>query len=132
MSISGKYLTADINGVTVAGTQAWSVVESSYTLDGATAKHAGYSADVPGMPSAAITLELVQDTRLGEYSSIRRGTRITNLRLFRMQGDPEPAFEFPVAHAMKSENGGRVKERFIVRVEASNFGPYFASDPGAG
>lgn len=126
MSISGKFLTVKLGGAVVRGPQAWTVSETCHVLDGQTAKHGGFSADECGTPSAAITIELVQDTKDGPYSGIRRGTRLLDLALFRSEADALPAFLFPFANVMKSENAGQVKSRWTVRVEASNFGPYEA------
>lgn len=131
MSISAKYIQATIDGVEVRGNQEWSVLEDSHVLDGQTAKHQGYSADRPSSPSARITLMLAQDTKNGEYSRVRRGTAILGLKLFRSNLDPVPAFTFPVANVMTSENAGQVKGRWTVRVTAANYGPYDAADPGA-
>lgn len=131
-TISGKYAIAVLEGVVLVGDQGWTVRESTDQLDGTTGADAGFENDDFGIIRAEIDMDFVQNLALGLYTVIAAQQILTNLRLYRSFGDPQPGFWFPIARIYESTNGLKTRERATVTVKARSNGSYTRYDPGAG
>ena len=130
MSISGKYLTATIDGTEIFDNYAWDAAESGDELDRTTGAFAGYSATDVGVKSCRVTIKGYMDVTTGQYVAVKVSeTNITNLKLYRSSDDATPAFEFPEATIVKSRQGGEVKGKIEWQAEIVNYGEYTANDP---
>jgi hypothetical protein len=112
--------------------QGWTVRESTDQLDGTTGLDQGFENDDFGIIRAEIDLEFVQNLATGLYITIAAQTIVTNLRLYRSYGDPQPGFLFPIARIYESTNMGKVRERFTTACKLRSNGPYTRYSPGAG
>lgn len=129
MSISGKYMEARIGATVVRGNFAWSAEEGAAELDGTTAQDNGFENPDDGLYSLVVNLRGYMDVATGQYVPVRRGTTISNLRLYRNKNDLAPAFDVPVAKVFNSTQGGEVagKIEWTARVKAK--GSYTYNDP---
>ncbi|MBA4192479.1 MAG: hypothetical protein C0467_31305 [Planctomycetaceae bacterium] len=130
--ISAKLIEAkigDVSPVFIPGNQAWSVTEKAAELEGETGEDEGYENPDDGLWGATIELRCFMDTVTGEYVAIRRGTLITNLKLYRDKDDTLPAFVFPLCKVFTSTQGGETKGRVEVTATIRSKGPYSCNDP---
>lgn len=130
MSISGKFLFVQVGNVILAGSQKWTVRDRADKLDGTTGADQGFENDQAGVRRLEITINFVQDTETGIWSVIQSGTILNNLKLFRDQTDPNPAFLIPIATCYEAENDIEVTGRSTIRSQITSNGPYIANDPG--
>ena len=129
MSVSGAYLSARIGNTTIAGVQSWTASESVDELDAQVGSDNGYSKYDFGSITLSVTLDLVQDISSGVYTTIRAGTTITNLNLYRNANATSQAFNVPTFKVYESEQKGAIKDRFTTRVSGKAYGNYTAYDP---
>src|SRR5262245_47421418 len=109
MSVSGKFMSCTINGVEIFDNYAWTAEEGGDVLERTAGRHQGKEAEDMGVENCHVTIRGYMDVELGQYVPVRRGTIITNLRLFRDRGDSTPAFDIPEALSVRSKQGGEVK-----------------------
>ncbi len=131
--ISGKYLEAKIGNMSpvfIPGNDAWTVEEAQDELDGTTGEDEGHENPDGGVISHTVTLHCWMDLLAGDYASVRAGTTISYLKLYRDKDDVTPAFLFTSAHVFRSSQGGRVRERMEVNCTAKAKGNVVTySDP---
>lgn len=129
MSISGKLLAVTIGATTVVGSHTWSCEEFADELDATTGADAGFETSDFGVYGARISIEFWLDVTTGLYSYIRRGTILTNLKLWLSSLATNPMFLFTTAKVFKSTPRGQVRDRFGVSVEAKGQGSYTQNEP---
>jgi hypothetical protein len=132
MSVSGKFMQAKIGGmapVAVVGNYAWSAEENAEELDRTEAETEGFEDTDDGVWSLTVNLKGFMDIADGSYTPVRRGTLITDLKLFRDKDDATPAFVIPKAKVYTSTQGGEVKGKveWTARIKAK--GSYTYNDP---
>lgn len=130
--ISGKRISAVVNGVLLTGHQAFEVTGEADRLDGQTGQDNGFRKNEPGSVGATLVLEFVQDTRSGYYVELSESTRLEEVKVYRDYTDAQPCFYAPVAYVFRSTLAARVKERITHRVEIENYGQYSYTNPGSG
>jgi hypothetical protein len=69
------------------------------------------------------------DIVTGNYAAVRRGTIITNLELFRIDGETTPAFSVPQALVVRSKQSGEIRGRVEWQAEIHSRGTYTYNDP---
>ena len=127
MSISGKYAEAKIGGmapVFISGNYQWSVEETAQELDKTTAEDAGYSNTDDGIYSATVELSGYLDLADGDYTAIRRGTLISNLKLYIDKDDATASFVFATAKVFRSTMSAEVNGKVEWRATIKNQGTY--------
>ncbi len=127
MAISGKYAEAKIGGmapVYISGQYSWSIEETAQELDATTAEDDGYSNTEDGVWSATVELSGYLDLADGDYTSIRRGTLISNLKLYIDKDDATASFVFPTAKVFRSTMSAEVNGRVEWRATIKNKGSY--------
>lgn len=129
MSISGKALQAEIDGVFVHGNFSWQIEEDGDELDGTTAESGGYEDPEMGVYKARVTLKGYMDVADGTYTPVRRGTIVTNLKLFRDITDVTPAFDIPTSLVLRSNQGGEVRGKVEWGSTIATKGAYTYNDP---
>lgn len=129
MSISGRALSAVIGSTTIGGVHEWSAEETAEKLDSTTAANSGYATADFGVLELAVTLTLYLDVTTGAYSIVRRGTTITNLKLFLDKDATNPAFLIPSFKVFESSIRGTVRDRVIVSVRGFSQGSYTSNEP---
>jgi hypothetical protein len=129
MAISGKKLSLDIGGTTLAGVVSWRVREKVDELDGASAATNGYDNPEAGFGGATIEVRGWFDILAGDYSPIRAGTVITTLELYRNIDDTVVAFTFPLALVVTSDQGAENRGRFEINATIKSKGSYTYAEP---
>jgi hypothetical protein len=132
VSISGKYMETkigDVSPVFVAGNYGWTVEESADDLDGTTGEDDGYANHYDGVWDAVVNLKGYMDVAAGEYTPVRRGTTISNLKLYRDKDDATPAFTFPSCLVLNSTQGGEVRGKIEWTARIVLKGTYTYADP---
>lgn len=129
MSISGKRLGVLVGGVEVAGNYAWTADEGADVLDRTTGADAGFEREDLGVYNCHVTMKLYLDITDGQYANLQRGAELSNLELYRSLEDTVPAFLIPEAIVVHSTQGGEVRGRIEVTVEAHSMGEYESNDP---
>lgn len=127
--ISGAYLSAKINGQTVAGLMAWRAKESSAKLKGTTGANRGFTANKHGCQTLSVDLQIIQDITRTPYTPVSAGTVMTDLELFRDQDDATPAFSIPTFNVFDSDNGAEAEGSFTINASGENDGAYTKNDP---
>lgn len=131
MSVSGKFLTVKIGATPtiLTGAFRWTVREAAEKLDRTTGSDNGFGNADAGVIDADGQIEFFLDTTLGGYNVVAAGTILTSLKLYRNGTDLSPAYTFPTALILESEQGAEVRGRFQVNVRFTNQGSYTAADP---
>jgi hypothetical protein len=129
MSVSGKFLTCTINGVEVFDNFAWEAEEGGDVLERTAGRHNGKEAEDMGVENCHISIKGHMDVQLGQYTPVRRGTIITNLKLYRNRNDSTPAFDIPEALSARSKQGGEIKGKVAWDAEVHTRGEYTYNDP---
>ena len=129
MSISGKYLTAMINGVVIQDNYSWSMDEGGDALDRTTGFWNGWEAEDMGVQNGHVSIKGYMDVANGQYIPIRRGTILTNLELFRNQDDATAAFTIAEALVVRSTQGGEIRGKIEWSCEVHSRGEVIANDP---
>ena len=129
MSISGKYMIATVGDTLVHGNYAWTIEETADELDATTAEDGGYENPDDGVWSSTVNLKGYMNIIDGTYTPVRRGTLITDLRLYRNIDDAEPAFAIPLAKVFTSTQGGEVKGKIEWTAKIKTKGIYEYADP---
>lgn len=132
MSFSGKKMEAkigDVSPVFVAGNYAWDAEEEADELDGTTGEDEGYKNPDDGLWGLTVNLKGYMDVAAGEYTPVRRGTLITNLKLYRDKDDATPAFVIPLAKVFRSRQGGEVSGKIEWAATVKAKGAYTYNDP---
>ena len=129
MSVSGKFMTCKIDTVEIFDNYAWDANEGADVLERTSGRHLGYEAEDLGVYNNHITIKGYMDVVLGQYTPVRRGTIITNLKLFRLASDSAPAFAIPIAVVVSSRQGGEIKGKIEWNCEVHSHGPYTYADP---
>lgn len=131
-TISGKKLTAKLNATVIAGNYAWSVDEGGDVLDKTVGADNGWENEEMGVQNLHGTIKLYLDIATGAYATVRRGTILAQLKLYRALADAQPAFSITSALVTKSTQGAEVKGRFEVTIEFHSQGDVVtANEPGA-
>ena len=132
MTHSGKEIEAKIGGmapVFVSGNYAWNMEENADELDGTTGEDAGYENPSVGVYSGVVMLKGYMDIVSGTYTPIRRGTTISNLKLYRDKDDTNPAFSIPSAVVLQSTQGGEVRGKVEWTARIKTKGSYTYNEP---
>lgn len=129
MSISGKYLTAELGSTTLSLVSEWGADEDSQMLGRTTGADEGYRNEDAGIQSCDVTVKGYMDIASGEYAQIEAGTVLTNLKLYRDSSDSLPAYSFPSAIVAKSHQGGAVEGKIEWNATIHNKGSYTYNDP---
>lgn len=129
MSISGKALQAQIDGIFVHGNFSWQIEEDGDELDGTTAESGGFEDPEIGVYKGRITLKGYMSVIDGTYTPVRRGTVISDLKLFRDITDAVPAFDIPSAISLRSNQGGEVRGKVEWGATIATKGQYTYNDP---
>ncbi|MBA4191312.1 MAG: hypothetical protein C0467_25295 [Planctomycetaceae bacterium] len=131
MSISGKYLTAKIGTTVITDNYAWDAAEGGQMLGRTTGAFLGKRAEDFGVDELTIIIKGYMDVAAGAYTPVRRGTTITNLRLYRDESDSVPAYDVPVAKVANSRQGAEVEGKVEWQAEIHAYGGWTYNDPGA-
>ena len=129
MSISGKYLTAKIDGVVIFDNYAWTATESSVKLGRTTGAFNGYRASDQGIQDVQVAIKGYMDVTSGMYAPVEAGIIIEDLYLYRDENDATAAFEIPVAKVFVSTQGGEVEGKIEWTSTIDSYGEYTYNDP---
>jgi hypothetical protein len=132
MSISGFATAAKIGGMTpvlVSGVQEISVEEESPNLSGTTAEDEGYENDDDGIISCVVTMQLVLDINAGSFIAIRRGTLITDLKIYADVAASTPLYHFPLSKVFRSTYRGQIEGRATYDCVIRSKGPFTVAEP---
>lgn len=131
-SISGFATAGKIGGmspVLVPGIQSISVEESANELDGATAEDEGFENPDDGLAGATITLDLVLDITAGSTVAIRRGTLISDLKIYADIDATTPLYHFPTSKVFRATWKGEVNGRSTYSCTIKSKGSFTVNDP---
>lgn len=112
MSVSGKFLTCKLGSTVIAGNYSWSVEESGEKLDKTTGADSGRGNQDIGVIDTTVQIKGYHDNATGVYTPIRSGTTLTDLKLFVLSTDTDPAFAFSSATVGRSRIGAEVRGKF--------------------
>lgn len=129
MSVSGKKISGTINGADIVGLVSWRATEEVVELDATTAADNGYARPDGGLKSLTVEISGVMDLADGDYTSIRAGTAITNLLLYRDVDDATAAFTIANAQVFRSTQGAEIRGRFEISCTIKSIGEYEAANP---
>lgn len=130
MSVSGKYLTASHSGGTLSDIYGWTAEETGDVLDRTTGSYNGFEAEDVGVFGLHITTKGYMDVATGSVNSIRRGTLLTDLQLFRDINDATPAYACTEAIVVRFTQGGEVRGKIEWTAEIHSRGDVITySDP---
>lgn len=128
-TISGKYLTAMINGVEVYDNYAWDCDEDGTMLDRSTGANGGWRKEDMGLQAAKVTIKGYMSIASGQYTVVRRGTIITDLQLFRAADDAAPAFSIAECIVSRSRQGAEVDGKVEWNATLNSRSEVIANDP---
>ncbi len=129
MSVSGKYLTATINGTVIEGNYAWEAEEGGDVLDRTTGADQGAARQDMGVQDCRVSIRGYMDVVTGQYTPVRRGTVIENLELFRTDADVTPAYSIPEALVSRSKQKAEVRGKVEWDCDCLANGEYTCTDP---
>jgi hypothetical protein len=130
ITISGKYLTASIGGTEIYDNYAWDCDEDGTILDRSTGANAGWRKEDMGLQAAKVTIKGYMDVGSGQYVPVRRGTIITNLKLYRSNGDSLAAFEIAECLVSRSHQGAEVDGKIEWSATLNSRSEVITNDPG--
>jgi len=117
MSISGKFLGADVGGEAIDGTHEWSVTETADALEATTGAHNGRGKKDVGVIDTKIRVMFYLDITTGVYAFIRAGAVLANVDLFADVNASAPLYSFATATVFSSTVRGQIRDRMIVEAE---------------
>jgi hypothetical protein len=122
MSISGKYLTAAINGVNIEGTHEWSFKETADRLEATTGADQGRGKKDLGVIDGNVRIVFYFDIATGVYEFIRPGSQIVDLALYHDGNAATPLVLIADAQVFDATVRGQVRDRMIVEAEIEPYG----------
>jgi hypothetical protein len=131
VSISGKFLTAAVNGVNIDGTHEWSVAESGDRLEATTGANNGRGKKDVGCIDTRIRVVFYLDISTGLFTFIRTGAVLTDLQLFHNIVASAPLYQIASATVFDATVRGQIRDRMIVEADIEANGDVVtATDPG--
>jgi hypothetical protein len=125
MSISGAYLSAKVNGVAFSGLHGWTAsTTGTDKLDATTGADGGYTKTDIGCKNLRVSLKLLFDVTDGITVTLEEGDILSDVELYRHQGDDEPAYDLPEAIVVGDTETVEVRGRIEIDAEIENRGPY--------
>lgn len=117
MSISGKHMSAFVNGAEVPGSYSWNAEEVGDVLDATVGSDGGWEREDMGVQGLHVTVKAYLDISTGSYTAYRRGTILTDVDLYRHIEDATPAFSVSEALVVRSRQGGEVRGKLEIEFE---------------
>lgn len=125
MSVSGKYLTATVNGNEQESLHSWSADDSGTDqLDATSNSTGGFTSTDTGCFDLMVELGLWFDIGVSNHLAIQTGTILTDVRLFRAFDDATPAYEIPEAIVVGKPQRVEVRGRIEVTCRIKNRGAW--------
>lgn len=129
MTISGKALAAKIGATLISGVHEWSAEERADSLEKTTAADGGFAAHDHGVFELSVSMTLYLDITAGAYANVRRGTVISDLRLYLDTSATNPIFAVPTFKVDTSTVRGQIRDKFVVQVTGKASGAYTQNEP---
>lgn len=132
MSISGKFISLKIGGVTpvvVPGVTDLTADTEADELDGTTAEDDGFDNPDDGCKRCVITGTLVIDINTGSFVSLSTGTLIQDLKYYADIDATSWIFHLPVAKVFRASFKGAIKGRATYDVTIKSKGVFYEQDP---
>lgn len=122
MSISGKFLTAFVNGAEVIGTFEGDVTEQADKLEATTGTDEGRGRKDPGVVDTIFKVTLYCDVTNGSFAALRAGNTLTDVEFWLNRNATSPIYVFEEARAFNLHVRGQIRDRVIVDCEIEAYG----------
>lgn len=117
MSISGKFLTAQADGVDISGTHEWSVQETSDRHEATTGQDRGRGRKDGGVVDTKAMCKFYLDIATGQFTRLRTGTILFDVRFFADIDSNVPLYEFDEAEVFDFQVVGQIRGTMICTCE---------------
>jgi hypothetical protein len=122
VSITGKDLTASVNGINIDGAHEWSFRETADRLEATTGANNGRGKKDVGVIDGNIRVVFYLDITTGAYEFIRAGVGLVNVGLWHDGNALAPLVLVSLAQVFDSTVRGQIRDRMIVEAELESYG----------
>ena len=117
MSVSGKFLTATVGSANVNGTHEWSAQETADRQEATTGADRGRGRKDGGVIDTKVSVTFYLDIATGQFTFVRTGTILTDVKLFADIDSATPLYELGTAEVFDFQIRGQVRGQMIATCE---------------
>lgn len=132
MSISGKRISCEADGVNLDGTHEWDIQETGDRLEATTGTDRGRGRKDGGVIDTKASVKFYLSKVNGEFTRVRTGTILSDVRFFVDIDSATPIYEFDEAEVFDFQVVGSIRDRLICTCQLEAKGDVVsANDPEA-